>query len=132
MSAKQLVERVYVAFEALDFDTIYALIDEDIVYQNMAQQPVYGREALRTMWNSFGEIQSLRFDILNVLAEGEIVLSERVDHMVIGGHPISIPAAASITVRDGKIIAWREYFDMATMEEQLGVAHPGRDREAQQ
>ncbi len=118
-------DALYAAFVALDLEAVYALVDDDVVYRNMAQQPVYGKAALREMWSGFAEISALSFNILNRVANGDVVINERLDHLVIGGRDIHIPMAASLTVRDGLIVEWREYYDMRTFESQLGVAHPG-------
>lgn len=127
MTPKQTIEAVFSAFADLDLETVYALVDEDIVYQNMAQAPVYGRQALRRMWAGFDSITHLHSDVLNIVAEGEVVLAERLEHLVIGGHDIAVPMAGAFRVRDGKITEWREYYDMPTFERQLGVTHPGAE-----
>ena len=125
MTPIQIVEKVYAAFAALDLEGVYALLADNVVYQNMAQAPVQGKEALRQMWGKFGRISHLSFEILNTARNGNVVLNERLDHLVIDGREIRIPMSASFTIEQGKIVAWREYYDMATMERQLGHHHPG-------
>ena len=127
MTPSQVVEKVYAALAVLDLETVYGLLADDVVYQNMAQAPVQGRKALRQMWEKFGTISHLSFEILNTAQNGNVVLNERLDHLVIEGREIHIPMSASFTIERGKIVAWREYYDMATMERQLGRAHPGGD-----
>lgn len=125
MTPVQIVGKVYAAFAALDLEAVYALLADDVVYQNMAQAPVHGKEALRRMWSKFGNISHISFEILNTARNGNVVLNERLDHLVIEGREIRIPMSASFTIEKGKIVAWREYYDMASMQRQLGRDHPG-------
>jgi limonene-1,2-epoxide hydrolase len=48
------------------------------------------------------------------------VITERVDHFVMKhGGLGALPAVGIFTLRDGKIILWREYFDRVTLETQM-------------
>lgn len=125
MTPKQTIEAAFAAFGMLDLEAVYALVDDGVVYQNMAQGPVHGLAGLRELWANFGAITYLRSEVLNMVADGEIVLAERLEHMVIDGREIAVPMAGAFRVRDGKITEWREYYDMPTFERQLGVTHPG-------
>lgn len=127
MTPKQTIEAVFAAFRALDLEAVYALVDDDVVYQNMAQAPVHGLEGLRGMWAGFDAITHLHSEVIHMVADGEIVLAERLEHMTIGGRELAVPMAGAFRVRDGKITEWREYYDMPTFERQLGVVHPGAD-----
>ena len=42
-----------------------------------------------------------------------MVLTERVDTFTIGGAVAPLPVMGTFEIRDGKICAWRDYFDMA-------------------
>lgn len=125
MSPLQCVQRIYDAFAKLDIEGVYGLLDDDVVYQNMAQAPLHGKQALREMWSGFDRIDKLDLKILNMLAAGDVVLNERLDHLVLAGRDVYIPMAAAFVVKNGKVISWREYYDMRTMEHQMGKAHPG-------
>jgi limonene-1,2-epoxide hydrolase len=125
-SPLEVHDRLYAAFEALDLEAVYALVDEHVIYQNMAQPAVHGRAALREMWDGgFANLSHLRLKILNRAVNGDVVINERLDHWIVDGRDIHIPMAASLTVKDGLIVEWREYYDMATLERQLGRTHPG-------
>jgi limonene-1,2-epoxide hydrolase len=58
-------------------------------------------------------MSSARVDLLALAEVGDKVLTERIDHMLgAGGEPVmSIPVMGIFEVRDGKIAAWRDYFD---------------------
>jgi limonene-1,2-epoxide hydrolase len=40
------------------------------------------------------------------------VLTERTDVLTANGVPAPVPVMGAIQVRDGLIVAWRDYFDM--------------------
>jgi limonene-1,2-epoxide hydrolase len=41
------------------------------------------------------------------------VINERTDHISFRGRPLVVPIGAVFEIRDGRIAAWREYFDPA-------------------
>ncbi len=52
---------------------------------------------------------------LHICASGDTVLTERIDHVRDGAGKtlMSIRVMGAFDVRDGKILAWRDYFDTA-------------------
>jgi limonene-1,2-epoxide hydrolase len=62
--------------------------------------------------------QSMAVDLRNVVAAGDLVFTERVDWMVKtdGSRLGPLPVVGVAEFRDGKISAWREYFDSKTLE----------------
>ena len=40
-------------------------------------------------------------------------MNERTDTMTIGDKTVALPVAGVFEVADGKIVGWRDYFDMA-------------------
>jgi limonene-1,2-epoxide hydrolase len=126
MDPIEIAFKVMDAFESLDFEkNLYGLLDDDVVYQNMPQTPIYGKDAVRRLFDSFGNVSSIRFDRLNAAANGDTVFCEHLDHMVINGSEVVIPMTSIYTLKNGKIVRWREYYDMNTFERQLGHRHPG-------
>jgi limonene-1,2-epoxide hydrolase len=125
MSPKETIQKLMSAFEALDFAALYMLVDDDVVYQNMPQEPLYGKAALEKLFSGFGNVSQIRFELRNIVSDGNTVLSEHLDHLVINGQTCVVPMMSSFTFRDGKIVQWREYYDMQTFERQLGRTHPG-------
>jgi limonene-1,2-epoxide hydrolase len=53
----------------------------------------------------------LRIELLRLCVSGTAVFSERIDHMVLDGRPVSMPVAAVFEFADGRIRRWREYYD---------------------
>ena len=54
-----------------------------------------------------------------ISADGPVVLTERVDVFVMPSKRIEIPVMGSFEVHDGKIRAWRDYFDLNMFMSQL-------------
>lgn len=44
---------------------------------------------------------------------GNVVMNERVDTLSMGGNEVALPVMGVFEIEDGKIRAWRDYFDMA-------------------
>jgi limonene-1,2-epoxide hydrolase len=49
-------------------------------------------------------------EILNLAVSGNVVLTERVDHMVYDGARLDAPGMGTFEVVGEKITAWRDYF----------------------
>ena len=50
-----------------------------------------------------------------------MVFTERVDRFRIMGKQVALPVAGVFEIRNGKIAAWRDYFDMQTWMKQSGA-----------
>jgi limonene-1,2-epoxide hydrolase len=61
-------------------------------------------------------LETVDVDIRNITSAAGVVSTERVDHLrrADGGLIVSAPVAGVLEWRDGRIVAWREYFDSAT------------------
>ena len=57
-------------------------------------------------------IESLALRLVNIVAEGPIVMTERVDVFKVPQKSFELQVMGIFEVRDGKIDAWRDYFDM--------------------
>ena len=63
-------------------------------------------------------------DVLAIASRGNVVFTERVDHLTVAGKEVALPVAGVFEVRDGKIAAWRDYFDMGSYQRQVGGGAP--------
>jgi limonene-1,2-epoxide hydrolase len=116
----ETVRRFCDAFSRRDPDEILAFFIEDAVYHNMPMPPVQGKAAIRTVLDMFLKpSESVEFIIHNI-AEGDdgAVLTERLDKFSLGGKNIELPVMGVFELTDGKINAWRDYFDMAAWTRQ--------------
>jgi limonene-1,2-epoxide hydrolase len=67
---------------------------------------------------SFGSDFSFEFKRLEVV--GDTVFTERIDRFVINDTPMAVPVAGIFDFdEDGRITAWRDYYDWALLEGQL-------------
>ena len=116
----ELVNRFCAAWEKGDLAELTGMITDDVVYHNIPFKPVSGKEAVvndfRTILDQYAPF---RFDVLRSAAEGNVVFNERVDHLTIKGNPFSLPVVGVFEVRDGKIAAWRDYFDAGKMRKAM-------------
>jgi limonene-1,2-epoxide hydrolase len=93
---------------------------EDAVYHNIPVDPAVGHDAILALLNMFmGAIDRLEFQVRNIAAVGDTVLTERVDVFHLPNGKIELPVMGTFEVRDGKIAAWRDYFDLNQYMSQL-------------
>lgn len=120
-TVKAFVDAFMQAWQGQDAEAVSAFFTEDAVYVNGPLEPVIGRDAIRSAVAEFmamgGEVG---VEVRHVVSEGSIVLTERVDHFAIAGRTISLPVMGTFEVRDGRISAWRDYFDLNQFASQMG------------
>jgi len=103
------------AFSRLNADEVMAYFTDDAVYHNMPGPPTEGKEAIRKSVTGFlSSWSATTWDILNLAADGNIVLAERVDRIDSAGKHVDLPVVGVFEIVEGKIRSWRDYFDMAT------------------
>ena len=115
------VRRFCDAWAAGDLDEIVAFFADDAVYHNIPMDPVTGPDAIRSFIEGFvGGVEKIEFRVGHVAADGNVVLTERVDAFHLPGKTIELPVMGTFELRDGKIAAWRDYFDMNQLMSQMG------------
>jgi limonene-1,2-epoxide hydrolase len=67
-------------------------------------------------------IESLALRLINIVAEGPIVMTERVDVFKVPSKSFELQVMGVFEVRDGKIDARRDYFDMNQFTTRSGIA----------
>ena len=122
MNPIELVNAFMRAAADRDYDTALPLLAEDVVYQNMPLPPVEGRAAVReTLESLLGSTSASEWVVRHEVAAGDLVMNERVDRFEVDGRWLELPVAGVFEVRDGRIGAWRDYFDLATITDQLAL-----------
>lgn len=113
------------AWSRNDVDVVMAYFTPDCVYHNIPVGPVQGTAAIRKTIESFTGMASEIEWVVYQVAESEAgcVLTERLDRFKVGDGWIELPVMGVFELRDGKISAWRDYFDLAQFQRQL----PGSD-----
>lgn len=115
----EIVRRFCEAWSRRDPAEIAGYFAEDAVYHNIPMKPAQGIEAIRSFLDRFlAGATFAAFDVSNIAAAGDVVLTERVDRFTVDGKTVELPVAGVFELRDGKIAAWRDYFDLATWSRQ--------------
>lgn len=111
---QEFVDNFVAAWPRGDASSVGALFADTARYHNGPLEPVHGRAAIEGALAEFmamgGEVA---VDMLNLLADDRMVMTERVDHFVLGGKTFSLPVMGIFEIGDGKITAWRDYFDLS-------------------
>ena len=122
----ELVRRFCDAWSSGDLDAIVAYFTDDATYHNIPIDPVTGKEAIKATIAGFtAGVDKIEFRVHNIVADGAavegrtVVLTERTDVFVAGDKSIELPVMGTFEVADGKIAAWRDYFDMNQFMSQL-------------
>ena len=102
-----------------------AFFTDDAVYHNIPLAPVTGREAIANTIASFIRpgapgIEGIEFRVINIAANGPVVMTERVDVFKLPDKSFELPVMGTFEVSDGKITAWRDYFDMNQFTSRMG------------
>ena len=82
------------------------------------QREARGTDELRAKFAILRDLveEMVEIRILNQVAAGDVVLSERIDRVRARGHQLIIQICAAFVVRDGKIASWRDYYHSAEPE----------------
>ena len=124
MSAEtDLVMRMIDGFNKIDLHAIVACFADDAIYDNIPMAAVQGTDAIRATLEGFmGAASEVQWDMINIAADGGVVLTERVDKFKINDQWIELPVMGTFEVADGKITAWRDYFDLNQFQTQFAAA----------
>jgi limonene-1,2-epoxide hydrolase len=121
--AEQIVRDFCAVFERHDAEALRPFLADDVVYHNIPMDPVVGIDATIAFAESFlGMCQSMVIDTLHLAVRGNIVLTERIDTFTVNDVVAPLPVMGTFEIRDGKIAAWRDYFDMAQITSALSGA----------
>lgn len=108
------------AWSRRDVDEILGYLSDDCFYHNIPMKPCVGHDQIRKFIEPFLKgAQSANFEIKHTASVGNVVMNERVDYFVMGDKNLALPVMGVFEIQDGKIVAWRDYFDMATFNRQM-------------
>jgi limonene-1,2-epoxide hydrolase len=112
---EQLVTALLEAFDRMDADEIIPYFADDAVYHNVPLPPSRGRDAIYASLRGLPtRFKALRTEILRQVSAGDLVMNERIDHFTFADRVVALPIAGVFELRGGKVVAWRDYFDLAT------------------
>lgn len=116
----EIIQRFCDAWPGGDLDAILAFFTEDATYHNIPMAPVNGLEEIRSTIAGFTAGNTVEFRVVHIAAAGDVVLTERIDAFTLpDGRTIELPVSGTFELRDGKISAWRDYFDLQMFLTQL-------------
>lgn len=120
--SKALVERFLAAWAERDIDALVEFFTDDAVYHNVPVAPIHGIDGIRQIFASFLQaFDEVSLDIVNVVAEPDLVCAERVDRFVMGERRFELPVNGIFEIRNGKIARFSDYFDLTTFEQSSGL-----------
>lgn len=112
--APDVVRAFLAALERLDLDAAGALLDPDVVYENVSASRVEGRDAtVRFLRTFLRPATGFEATVHRLAATGPVVLTERTDAVVVGRLRVAFWVCGTFEVHDGRITLWRDYFDYA-------------------
>ena len=115
-SADTVIRSFCDAWSEGSLDEIMGFFDESAVYHNIPMEPAEGLDEIRTFIEGFFAMAtSIQFEILHQVATETVVMNERIDTLVIGDDTIVLPVMGTFELKNGKIIKWRDYFDMGQL-----------------
>ena len=121
MSHVQTVRDLIAGWEARDVEAILATMTADCRYLNVGLPEAVGHEAIRGVVAPFlAGATRVRWTVHHIAETAQgAVLTERTDAFDMGGRQLVIPVMGVFEFRDGKISAWRDYFDLPAFQQQM-------------
>jgi limonene-1,2-epoxide hydrolase len=120
MSPEDLVNEFMARVVRMDLDAACELVSDDCEYDNVPIAKVYGPDGIKgVLGQMVGALDEVDWVIHRQVAVGNTVMNERTDRFGMNGKWMDLPVAGIFEVQDGRIVLWRDYFDMNTFTEQL-------------
>jgi limonene-1,2-epoxide hydrolase len=114
-SNEDIVRAFIAAWSRLNVDELVGYFTPDGTYHNMMAKPVSGQDNLRRFIGGFMRgWTATDWEVLNLVARGDVVIAERVDRTTVGDKKVELPCCGVFEMSGGKIKVWRDYFDLAT------------------
>ena len=126
----EVVRRFCAAWSAnMGAAELAAFFTEDAVYHNIPLAPINGRQDIADAITSVLRpgppgIEGIEFRVINIAANGPVVMTERVDVFTLPGRTFELPVMGTFEVSGGRISAWRDYFDMNQFTSRMGSTRP--------
>ena len=119
MDNRKLVQDFWQALYERDFERVAAFFAEDGHYEDVpAPDPGATGPANVVKRLKFGlePIEGYEHHLHRMVAEGDTVVTEHTEDWTWHtGEKVSLPFVSIHVVRDGKIVLWRDYWDLGTL-----------------
>lgn len=120
MDALKTVKDFIGCWNSGDMDGVYTLMADDIIWDNIPMGPVQGIDGCKGLMANFPPMEGVEFVTHHIMANGNVVMTERTDKFLIAGRWRPIRLMGIFEVNDaGKIQHWRDYFDMAEFQKEF-------------
>ena len=110
----EVVRSFLKALEAMDLDLALSYVAPNCEYQNMPFPAVRGPQGMRRILNPLKKATAFEARVNKIAANGQTVLTERTDAILIGPVRIPFQVCGTFEVKDGQIVVWRDTFDIAS------------------
>ena len=113
------VEVLLTSLQNMDLDGAGAVLDDNLVYQNVGFPTIRGRARAVKLFRSMEGRAGFEVKIHRIAVNGSSVLTERTDALVFGPVRLQFWVCGVFEVHNGRITLWRDYFDMFDMTKAL-------------
>ena len=118
--AERVVRDFCATFAKHDAEALRPFFTDVVVYHNMPMDPAVGIDAAVAFIDGFFAMcDGMVIETVNLAVRGNLVLTERVDTFTVGQTEAALPVMGTFEVRNGRISAWRDYFDLAQITKML-------------
>jgi len=122
-----VVQEILDSWSAQDWARVEALFAPDGVLQSVMSEPVVGRAAFAERLTVLARgLERIKLHIKAIGIIGGRVWVERVDDFDTNGHHGEVPVVGILSVENGMVTQWLEYYDRATLLRGMGVV-PSQD-----
>ncbi len=113
------VEVLLSSLQAQDADGAGAVLDENLVYQNVGFPTIHGRARAVKLFRAMEGRLGFEVKVHRIAVNGASVLTERTDVLQVGPVRLQFWVCGVFEVHNGRITLWRDYFDMWDMTKGL-------------
>ena len=106
------VETFLHALQDEDFDTVESAMADNIEWQNVGVVTIRGRDRIMKLFRRGEGRFGFEVKIHRIAAEGNAVLTERTDALILGPLRLQFWVCGVFEVHAGRVTLWRDYFDM--------------------
>jgi len=121
MGNTAIVKDFIAAWEAQDLNRVMGFFTDDAVWHNIPMPVVSGVADIRNSIAGFIHMgDKVEFEIKHIAeSPSGTVMTERVDKFRINGQWLSLPVMGTFEIKNGKIVNWRDYFDLGQFQSQM-------------
>jgi limonene-1,2-epoxide hydrolase len=113
------VEVLLSSLQAADADGAGAVLDDDLVYQNVGLPTIRGRARAMKLFRAMEGRAGFEVKTHRIAVNGSSVLTERTDALIFGPVRLQFWVCGVFEVHNGRITLWRDYFDVWDMTKAL-------------